>query len=255
LPQQILKPILLLLALCLVSSAIGETRAEAPLAYRFKQVCKTAGTQEVTVTDSNICVKSSKGGLVALFGAPYREIYLYNTHSKKCIAVPFQKYNSPFSYMWNLIYSQNLADIPLTRPVAVSFKAAGCQSKCQALPGLQFNSTDKYTNDRIASHKNNDLPARGIMTLTYTTTAKFTQTPELGHLLQKMYGLPEVDGVPLTLIYRNFHNEARDYLLTSEVEQVKISAADFSRPTGYAPAQTVEEVTSVVNDGIEIFGR
>jgi hypothetical protein len=218
-------------------------------AYRLSQICKTVGRQDILISGRGLRVQHRNSGLVALFLPPYKEVFFFNSKSKKCISMPLSKFVSPFAYSWNMLFNVNIADIPVVKTGRREFAVRGSG----AISAVQYQSTVAFVAAQKALRAQKEIPARSVQSITYIVTDRFAAAAPQARLLQKMYGLPAVPGVPLDMVFHDLHDTKKSYLTTSEVQETKASAADFARPAGFSTASTVEEVTSVVNDGIDAF--
>ena len=228
-------------------AGLAKTEDQLVDGFEINQICKTVGDQLVIVTGDAIKVKHAQSGLVAIYKAPYKEALFYNSLSKKSISLPLSKYVSPYAYSWNAVFNRNISDIPLTKVGPVTFKNMDC---------MTYRSSDQFTAAQLRLRKSHDLPARSIEYLTYTVTKKFTGSPgsrAQNLLLQKIYGLPEIDGTPLQLTFQNFHAAKKFYLTTAACKPIKVKRSEFDRPPGLVPAANIEAVTTTVNAGFEMF--
>ncbi|MBU6450655.1 MAG: hypothetical protein KGS72_02675 [Cyanobacteria bacterium REEB67] len=230
------------------AAEIASPRSTVP-AYRLSQICKTVGRQEVLLSARGLRVQHRNSGLVALFLPPYKEVFFFNSKSKKCISMPLAKFVSPFAYSWNMLFNVNIADIPVVKAGSRDFPSRALGP----IRAVQYQSTPTFVAGQQALRARREIPSRSVQSITYVVTDHFEAPAAQGRLLQKMYGLPAVPGVPLDMVFHDLHDTKKSYLTTSEILKAKASAADFARPSGLSPAHTVEEVTSVVNDGIDAF--
>ncbi len=213
--------------------------------FRFTQICKTVGIQEITLVKGAIRVKHKNSGMVAVYREPYKEAVFYNTASKKIVSLPLAKYVSPYAYSWNFFFTRNIADIPIVESGAAKYADRAAR---------RYRSSDKFGESQEALYAKHDIPARCVKTLLYTVTDAFKTGSEQNRLLQKMYGLPLVEGLPLELVFYDLHNMKKSYLTTSDIKAIKVSPADFDVPQGLATARNVEEVCSDVNSGgLDLF--
>jgi hypothetical protein len=62
------------------------------------------------------------------------------------------------------------------------------------------------------------------------------------HFLDRFYGFPYTEGLPLDFSYVNFRGESHHYMYTSKVSAASFKPTTYAIPRGYTRVKNVQEL-------------
>ncbi len=196
--------------------------AKKTQALKLEQFGEVIGGRTLTVAKDALKILSRKGGLTIVSCAPDWKVVLYNSKSR---------------LYWEMPRSQFAGD-PNARIYAndqkgfreAKWKKAGTQRKLGRTMII-------YVMEPPPPGKR-----QGATSATYYIDSEAVIAKEAYEILGKVYFLPPIMGVPLKFKFRDLDDGAVNALDTGTIETLTVSGDEFSCPSGFKKAKSLDEV-------------
>lgn len=191
-------------------------------AFRLTQYGEVIGGRTLTVAKDGLKIFSRKGGLTIVSRAPDWRVVLYNFKSRLYWEMPRSQFTGDSTAR---LYSNDQKDFRKAKWIKT-----GTQSKLG-------RTMDIYVMEPPPMGKR-----QGATSATYYVDSKAVIAKEAYDILGKVYFLPPVVGVPLRFKFRDLDDGAVNALETGTIETLTVSPDEFSCPSEYKKAKSMDEV-------------
>jgi hypothetical protein len=206
----------------------------------IKQFSESGGEQNISLSPLGIKIQSLRKPICTIIVAPYKEALIFNQHSKLIYGCNPEQFKSPYAQSLALLNGVTFAEIKL---------GAQSPTKHKGLSASIYGFTREFASMQIAKHEHHDLATFAPKSVQCVETTKLKIHPELLHFIDRYYGFPYTDGLPLDFNYVNFSRNLHHYLYTSAVTAATFKPSDYALPVGYRRVKDVREI--VLDDSAE----
>jgi hypothetical protein len=199
----------------------------------IKQFSEPSGEQDILLSPLGIKVKSQRKAVAALLLPPYKEAVMYNERSKHIYYSNLAQFKSPYAQSMALLHALTFTEIKLgaRRPTIY-----------HGLSAVIYGFTHDFDMAQRAKMAHREIALTAPESVQCILSSKLKVRPEIGRFLDRFYGFPETEGLPLDFGYQNFRGVRHHYMYTSQVSPASFKPSDYAIPTGYTRVKDIREL-------------
>ena len=220
---------------CQPTAAKTETSGNG---WILTQKSHMSGLGKVYISDKGVKV-SLQSGVNITSVSPFRQVCIYSEKTKKMHHLPFEKFRGQFQRVVALVTGASFTEIPLLPEGA---------TKVLGIEAQRYTSTAKYQSYQRATFKGRTISNSAAESAECTVSSAITPLPQIGTFLDRLYGLPKMNGVPLEATFVDLNKNKQIHLVTSSAIKSNVPESDLSTPAGLKEVPTSEDVTVGAND-------
>jgi hypothetical protein len=200
-------------------------------AYLFKQKSQIQGQADLLVSALGVKMSLTDRHLVIYMRPPLWHVQYCDLRSKRYFECAKEQFKEPLARTVNMTKASSFSHLKVKSSKPTVFMGAACK---------QFELFDPYPTEGKRDQTWQALSIRSALACGYDEG----QTKTLGRVLCRVYGMPELDAVPLNILVTNYRGENSTELETSTAKKVTVNAADFVVPATCVQVPTVTAVAS-----------
>ena len=129
--------------------------------------------------------------------------------------------------------------------------------KLNGLSVVKYRSTKAFATKQLMLRKTEKTPGSNPMIVDTQSTDDFHLPEGAGIGLCKLYGIPQVPGIPIDVISTDLNMNADAFLKSAKAIKIKTSSADFILPSAYKRVKNIEETSTSTMDAdtMQLFGK
>jgi hypothetical protein len=216
--------ILCLAALFALSIPTSYATGKDEQGYVIEQNCLSMGNQRIVLTPTAIKIDNRKGtGNVLVSEAPTWKVLIFNTKSKRIMSAEADKFTGGSTPFVVIGLGISFYKLPLQPQKETTEK--GLVLRNYVMPRRPVPQLD----DRKKAF--NQL--QGIIGASYSVTNSIHVPKQIQKILVKYYGLPDKDGIPITVNYDDAEGMHFNWLFTQSLKTGSINPSEFAVPKNY----------------------
>lgn len=235
-------------ALISVSPASG-----ADTCWVLSQTTKLRGKQKLIVCEKGL--RHESNGIVTVAYPPDWSVVLFNTTTKKVFHAKGKSIATNAGVVNDYMIGEYFSRLPMRADKAQKINGSLMnhyimRSGRKPLPPAAFDpgSAKKWMTDTV------------ILSADMWTLADFRPPEKMQTLLDDLFKLSKVNGVPVKMVYVDSSGRVVEELTTEKIEKGPLKAGSFEVPRGFAKTGNISEVASIRTrqqmDGMaELFGN
>jgi hypothetical protein len=222
-----------------VSAFLGKAQAatnQTPdqICYCFTQNSRESSRNIVYATKTAVKIYGLKNKLTVVAKAPDWTVYTFSEESKLICSSPLNNFTGGFRL------ALAITGEPVFSPA--DFTKTGSDKLCAT--AIDWYKTNEIYADRaFKSYKRDETAGNSPMVVRYAVTRSLGLPKQVAWLMQRFYGCPKNDGLPMVLKYECCDHSKVNKITTDSITHRQFAASEFQVPThGYRRVNTVIEV-------------
>lgn len=211
--------------------AVQKTKMES--GYYLVQRSRTYGLQEIWFSPKMLRILSIKSGVTYVSKAPKWDVLIFSTRTKSYFSTPFKKFNGFGQRAKALLGDPLFIDLP--------FKKVGSAT-------IENYKASLYVVPREVQNKQVRLIEAGAIGKRSARSARcylaedLGVPPEIGRIMARIYGIKELDGIPLKFTYYTVNGVPKDSVDLRQFKKMSFDTSKFQVPPKYKLVSRGEEV-------------
>lgn len=202
--------------------------------WRLWQKSRTFGMHSVLVSPIGFRITNTKSKVSYIAKAPAWDVYVTNDITKVYHVQKFDKFQR-LGTRAMVLFGEPVFTTLGMKPTAE--KVTSCGQGCLAY--VTTPQSERFqVNEVQDKRQNNRAPVSANLKLSIAIPSG----DRAGIILDRIYGLPEVKGIPLEFMYKTIIGKQKVELVTEKIEHAKSKPADFVMPSNYRKVNKPEEV-------------
>ncbi|HEY9776714.1 MAG TPA: hypothetical protein V6C81_23325 [Planktothrix sp.] len=227
------------------ASTVQPARAEKGLL--IDEEIKVFGEMKALISPIGLRVTNERLKTVIVSSAPDWKIVSFNPKTKVYFqADDVKQYRSALISSNNVFNGYNLELAPMQRTGAL---------KVFGMSAAHYDSTPRYAATQMVAYHTGELPgsAPGAVHFDLLDQTKLPQAP--CSVLEKIFGVPQMVGVPAVCWYDSVDRNKHQYLTTGKITTVTCSKKDFEFPKEYKRVPHEAQLNNMESDDFEELFR
>ncbi len=202
--------------------------------WKVIQKSRTFGIHTVLISPNAFRISNKKSGITYLAKAPNWDVYITNDITKVYHVQKFDKFQRLGTRAMVLFGEPVFTSLKM-KPTTEKVSSAG--QDCVA-----YVTTPESERFQIREVEEKRQNKRAAISAHLKLSHKISSGDRAGIILERIYGLPELKGIPMEFMYKTLIGKQKLELSTEKAEQVKFKPSDFAMQSSYRKVAKQEDV-------------
>lgn len=202
--------------------------------WQLVQKSRTFGIHIVSISPNAFRISNKKSGISYLAKAPNWDVYVTNDITKVYHVQKFDKFQRLGTRAMVLFGEPIFTSLKMkSTPEKVSSAGQDC---------IAYVTTQESERSQLREIQEKRQNKRAAVSANLKLSNKISSGDRAGVILERIYGLPEIKGIPMEFLYKTLVGKQKLELATEKAEQAKFKPSDFAMPASYRKVSKPEEV-------------
>lgn len=228
-----------LISYCMLDCDLAQASPAVPpkeqsQSWLLKQKSRTFGVYSVLLSPTGVRINNKKSGVTYVAKAPSWDVSISNENTRVIFTVKFDRFSGMGQRAMMLFGEPVFSELGMRR-TNQKFSTCGQDGAC-------FVTTKETERNQARDVQINRQNKRAAITAQFKVSEKIPSGERAGIMLERIYGLPEIKGIPLEFTYTTLVGKSRLELATENIERVASKPADFLPPSNFRRVTKPEDV-------------